>query len=72
MERTRYVLVGRWQNGPTVPNGIFWRDAETATLFEAMQRYITTGECMEILKYAPRSCANAGEVYDEREAHGED
>ena len=71
------VMVGRWTN--SVDDGIYWVwdddtvNPEDSTLFQVMERYLTRGETMEILSYAP----NAGDelrteiMYNERKAHKE-
>ena len=68
----RSVIVGRWWNNPNIEEGgIYWADAETVTLFDYMQRYLTRGEVVEILSYNSSGDPRIGGVYTERLAHKE-
>jgi hypothetical protein len=66
------IIIARWENSED--NGIYWtRDDQTLegdTLFEVMERYLTGGETMEILSYAPRNeDARVELMANERIAH---
>jgi hypothetical protein len=75
------VMICRWTNSDD--DGIYWLgDAtppiEAYTLFDVMERYLTTGETLEILSYDPGNRATAyrqpltmDALNNEREAHGE-
>ena len=50
------LIIARWTNSDD--DGIYWMPSDgpikhSATLFSAMERYLTHGETMEILNYAP-------------------
>ena len=52
------VMICRWDN--SIDDGIYWLGDDTPprdsyTLYDIMERYLTTGEIMEILSYAPRN-----------------
>jgi len=70
------VIIARWNN--SVEDGIYWVwDDEIghgdSTLFEVMERYLTQGETMEILSYAPKGADELRTeiMHNEREAHEE-
>lgn len=65
------VLVGWWTNAPDIPDGIYWTEASEGTLFAAMEKYLTTGQTMEIVSYMPGlpTGGTALLVRDERKAH---
>ena len=70
------VMICRWDN--SVEDGIHWvRDDdmhhEDCTLFAVMERYLTRGETMEILKYVPKRGdeLRGAMMFSEREAHKE-
>jgi hypothetical protein len=70
------VIIGRWTN--SVDDGIYWVwdgevEHEDSTLFAVMERYLTRGETMEILKYTPKGGDELRSqiMVNERKAHKE-
>ena len=68
------LIIARWENSED--DGIYWMgdEPEEYTLFEVMERYLTTGETLEILSYSPDIRQDRDMVamlYNERKAHGE-
>lgn len=67
------VLVARWTGREGLADGIYWTGAGSphSTLFDAMERYLTTGETLEIISYHGTIEEVDELVYQERKAHGE-
>jgi hypothetical protein len=72
------IMICRWENSED--DGIHWMYADqtdpSETLFAIMQRYLTTGETMEILSYRRDTVAggrtNVSELlFAERRAHAD-
>ena len=47
------LIIARWENSED--DGIYWMgdESDENTIFMVMERYLTTGETMEILSYSP-------------------